>query len=348
MLIGGAIGDAWGMPVEGMSHEEILEKYPQGITKFEVAKHRKWFDVNQHEVGETTDDTQLTLATLKGIIDSCKNVNGSHVPLMDAIAKRHCEAYSVNTDGWGKSSRESVRCLQNGVHWSKSGQASQQKGLGNGVPMKISPLAAWAISSLGNKAMNNGLNFYQWCVDFSSMTHWTNISAFASIIHVNAIRYCLICRPSRFNSSHFFDLLKHGSGPQKHSQDQYDTSHLNAHDEDIYFKMNALEEIQHSLKHMSTSEIIGKFGAGSCYVGNSLPFSYAFLCKNPYSLQILQSVVEAGGDTDTNAKFVGEMLGALHGIEHFHTYLPWAIASLKCKQEIYNLGHQFCDLLEIK
>lgn len=59
-LLGGAIGDALGAPVEFMRRDEILRKFgPKGITKFAPA---------YGGVGKITDDTQMTLFTAEGLI----------------------------------------------------------------------------------------------------------------------------------------------------------------------------------------------------------------------------------------------------------------------------------------
>lgn len=60
-LLGGAVGDALGAPVEFMSHAEILDRFgPTGITGFAPA---------YGGLGRITDDTQLTLFTAEGLLE---------------------------------------------------------------------------------------------------------------------------------------------------------------------------------------------------------------------------------------------------------------------------------------
>ncbi|KPF78341.1 hypothetical protein IP88_04105 [alpha proteobacterium AAP81b] len=62
MLIGGAVGDALGAPVEFMSRAEIVRRFgPAGIGSFAPAYGRR---------GAITDDTQMTLFTLEGLIEA--------------------------------------------------------------------------------------------------------------------------------------------------------------------------------------------------------------------------------------------------------------------------------------
>jgi len=65
MLIGGAIGDAFGSAVEFLSIDTIREKYGQaGITDLVRA---------DSGLAEITDDTQMTLFTAEGILRASKN-----------------------------------------------------------------------------------------------------------------------------------------------------------------------------------------------------------------------------------------------------------------------------------
>jgi ADP-ribosylglycohydrolase len=67
--------------------------------------------------------------------------------------------------------------------------------------------------------------------------------------------------------------------------------------------------------------IIEAFGGGSCFVCNSLPFSYAFFAADPFGAKTLYNVIEAGGDTDSNGAMVGGLQGALLGKEIFNAEL---------------------------
>jgi ADP-ribosyl-[dinitrogen reductase] hydrolase len=60
LLLGGAVGDALGAPVEFMRRREILERFgPMGVTRFAPAYGR---------LGAITDDTQMTLFTVEGVL----------------------------------------------------------------------------------------------------------------------------------------------------------------------------------------------------------------------------------------------------------------------------------------
>ncbi len=69
-MIGGAVGDALGWPVEFRGERQIFNKYwPDGI---------KEYDLNQAGVAEITDDTQMALFTANGILygETRENLRG--------------------------------------------------------------------------------------------------------------------------------------------------------------------------------------------------------------------------------------------------------------------------------
>ena len=62
-LLGGAVGDALGAPVRGKTHDEIRRRFPDGVLEFVPSSLDG--DV---ALGRITDDTQMTLFTIEGII----------------------------------------------------------------------------------------------------------------------------------------------------------------------------------------------------------------------------------------------------------------------------------------
>ena len=70
-LIGGAIGDALGYPVEFIySFEEIQKRYGgRGITRLDT--HQHWLDeAEQAGKAIVSDDTQMTLFTANGLLNA--------------------------------------------------------------------------------------------------------------------------------------------------------------------------------------------------------------------------------------------------------------------------------------
>lgn len=77
-LLGGAVGDALGAPVEFMSRDQILARYgDEGISDFDVAYGRR---------GAITDDTQMTLFTAEGLLRAYhRSVDRGIVSIRDVV-----------------------------------------------------------------------------------------------------------------------------------------------------------------------------------------------------------------------------------------------------------------------
>lgn len=341
MLVGGAIGDALGRPVESMSFEKACENYPQGISDYVVPINNKWF--KDDKVGVVTDDTQLTIATMRALILT-KDVD------LDAQAVCHIKAMKETTEGWGGSTRDAVEKLANGVSWRESGKTEKlNRGLGNGVAMKVAPLTAWYSIQTDKK----WFRFAEQIVAFSAMTHYTRVSARAAVIHTFILNYLLSINLDKFSRQSMFNvIIKSGDGrcykrDAKNSSHYY-VGHLNNPSNSEYEFLMNLVYLVGIESRWSIHDIIEKYKNGNSNVSNSLPFSYAFFLRNPSLIETLYNVASSGGDADTNAKFVGEMLGALHGLEWFqqpkHIHL---INGLKCYNDLIELGNDFCDIFGV-
>ncbi|WP_419887074.1 ADP-ribosylglycohydrolase family protein [Neobacillus niacini] len=99
-LIGGAIGDALGWPVEFLRLDEIKQKYgPQGITQLEKGRSN---------LVEITDDTQMTIFTVEGLLraeNRGRNKGIVHIPeVVYRSYLRWLNTQGVNSDvekdGW--------------------------------------------------------------------------------------------------------------------------------------------------------------------------------------------------------------------------------------------------------
>ncbi|WP_280666744.1 MULTISPECIES: ADP-ribosylglycohydrolase family protein [unclassified Kitasatospora] len=68
-LLGGAVGDALGWPVEFLQLQQIREQYgPAGVGGLEPPQHRSYRGRTDDRPGDVTDDTQMTLFTAEGLI----------------------------------------------------------------------------------------------------------------------------------------------------------------------------------------------------------------------------------------------------------------------------------------
>ena len=146
-IIGGAIGDYVGAPLEGRP----------GPIEVQVPVH-----------SAITDDTQLTLATCEAIMDS-REVDPETIAHSFAAWFRQ-----GRISGIGSSTLKALRDLAFGAHWALAG-ARGEMSAGNGAAMRIAPLAFCVdpLSSDGRRTIRH----------VASVTH-KNDDAFAGALAV--------------------------------------------------------------------------------------------------------------------------------------------------------------------
>jgi len=306
MLLGVCIGDAFGAPFESKPFEIV--KQIKKIENYRSGRMGK---------GCFTDDGQLTIAVAKALISA----NGFD---MDEIANQHVVAYKDTVSGWGSTTREAIKKIAEGVNWSKSGDfgGAINRGLGNGVPMKVAPLAAYL-------ALQNVQDFTKNCVDFTAMTHQTSIAVSSCLAHVTALVHCLGTSAVNFNTKEFLDKLVAAS-------DLGRGYYPETFKDNITDKIKGLQTLYQNPKLLYSDEhLVNEYGGGTCYVYNSLPLSYAFFIRGPFKVQSMVDVAYVGGDSDTNASMVGGLLGALCGESVFPQHL---VDGLDKKEEIVGLA----------
>jgi ADP-ribosylglycohydrolase len=322
MFYGGAIGDALGMPVETWDRKRISETFGR-VTKYHEPVGHKY--LNGHPKALWTDDTQLSLAVANGILLA---------PLrMQPQAVTHVAAFLETTAGWGGTTREAIRNLANGVDYEQSGKNLGEKtGTGNGVAMKVAPIAVLMAFHRDSKIMLKEV--YKFIIDLNLMTHRTSISASAALAHVFANYYCLTHTPKTFNEVEFIDGLVAASELGKGLEPQTLTDDITERFKDLY-----------NHKEWDTDKIIKEYGGGSCYCYHSVPLAYMFFIKNPYSIDTLYDCISAGGDTDSTGSMVGNLLGALHGLKFFPKEL---LEGLQKKEVIEPVVNDLCEKFGFK
>lgn len=291
MMLGIGIGDALGMPVETWTPERILGKYPEGVKKYEVPDGHKWF--HGEPAGSTTDDTQLSIAVAEALLVGAYS--------MKVHKEHHVAALKQSDKGWGRTTREAVRAAANNSIFAQDAAS----GVGNGVAMKISPLA---IPRYQYPTLQDMTDLF--IQELCCFTHPTSIALSSAFAQVEAVQYCFESSPETFDPLTFIDRIKVAS------------EHGNAAlPDEIQDDMTASFEKLKNYKDFTQEDMIREFGGGSCYCFHSLPFTYAHFLKNPTSIDSMYKVVNAGGDTDSNGSILGAMLGALNGTQIFPEHL---------------------------
>ncbi len=130
-LVGGAVGDALGAPVEFLSESTIKSQYG-------VVREMLGGGIFNWGIGETTDDTDQTLAIVDSLI-----ANNGYNP--EDIAKRFLAWYKHGPKDIGGTTALGLSQLENGMSFRDSGKlaVAMGKAAANGSLMRTHPLGLY-------------------------------------------------------------------------------------------------------------------------------------------------------------------------------------------------------------
>lgn len=292
MMYGIAVGDALGQPYE---NKQSLGR-----------------PVNDYLVsgGQTTDDWQMSAVLARSLMQAGKFD-------MDDMARGHVAAYDDTTRGWGGAHRDACRLLKEGVSHSEAGnrllrEDKPYRGRGNGMAMKIGPLAAYNAAKM--KSVGDRVSDY---IQLSKMTHHTGLGLSSAMGMAEAVIFCLNSSPETFDRNDFLHAVKHA----------VEVAELCVNNDFHPDKLSTLINYLCDNWDLMTPEVAIQELKGGGYVYQSLPFALAFFCMGSGGVSGVYDCAGAGGDTDTNASMVAALVGALNGPEVFPASL------------LYNLVH---------
>ena len=320
--LGRDCGDAFGVPFERMSRQDILNATGgEGVTRprFDFdPKSRRVPDTRGLPKGATSDDTQLGRAVERGLIMSGRYDH-------ELLTLLHLEALWNDAAGWGGTTKRSLYEIDQHYRshcrrlprrppsfkkekdaklWHDAAPrdprmpaAGGDKKRGNGPSMKISPLGLY-YGLRGGGDFESGEAF-ETILQLSRLTHPDAVCAAAACAvagvcsdllsdGVDAARGRLLPRLLRFESEYRF---LH-AGPDRFS--------------------SALSD---ALALIGDPEALWAFGsAGDSDTMTTVPLALAIWWRHSGDQEPTAAVLEAinaGGDTDTVGAMVGAMMGAL-------------------------------------
>ncbi|MDI6810315.1 MAG: ADP-ribosylglycohydrolase family protein [archaeon] len=120
-LIGSAVGDAIGAPVEGWSMEMVSSMY---------SEEKGWKMI----YGRYTDDTEMMIGVAESLIEH-KGFNGAD------MARTFIQNYDA-TRGYGPGSKEALKRIRDGERWDEASEKlfGGEGSYGNGAAMRIAPI----------------------------------------------------------------------------------------------------------------------------------------------------------------------------------------------------------------
>lgn len=285
-----AYGDAAGLPVETRSAEYISEKYGV-INELIPTKENPFYGSADHP-GTWSDDTQLTLAVAKALIKA----NGFS---LEALTETHLEAYDETAEimregklvkrGWGGSTTAAMNKLHAGVSPLESGTLD---GAGNGVLMKMAPLAYW--QAIRRPELRQVYNQYD---QFTNMTHDSSEARLTTRVHGDMLAYLM---REEYSKKQFMVVLEGSMAMHEFETKLWDRGRRQPpflHDQlkYLYGKVN---------KETILSETDGR----GFYAPQTLAMAYgAFIAHDGEFEPSVFEAVNLGGDTDSLASIVASM-----------------------------------------
>lgn len=329
MFLGVAIGDALGMPIETMTASEIADKYGR-VTNYLQPKGHVWYD--SWPAGRWTDDTQLTLAIAESMIAQ------GRIDVED-IARRSISAMEECPIGWGNSTKESLARIKAGMPLL---QAGNPKGVGNGVAMKMAPIAAY-------HGARQTIRPDERICQLALMTHGSDLAVHSAFAQTYGLLWVLMFAPRIMEEGDWdfhdslLDFILAGvkEADRNMKEKGYSFTELKPK---LIMSLASLKGLRTEFLESNPEQIANHYDGASCYVLNSQPFSFAMFLRNPYTIEALYDTINAGGDTDTNGSMVASLLGALNGTRIFPQQL---IDGLWQKDRILKVANDFCDRFEI-
>lgn len=227
-------------------------------------------------VGSISDDTQLTLATCRALAE-----DGEPTPerIAEHLVRWHRE---VGFTGLGAATAKAIRELGVGGHWALVGRKGEMAA-GNGAAVRVAPLAF--VLDLDRRADRQRLR------DICRITHHSDEAYVGALAIALTVRAAWTGRWTD-RASLFTHLLE--QLPDTRVRDR-------------------LHEVE-PLADATTEEVAAAFGA-SGYVVESVPLAIHAFCASAESdfVEMVRSIVAAGGDCDSTASMAAQSFGALRG-----------------------------------
>lgn len=290
-IIGLALGDAFGAPIEFFTRGDISKIYGQKITTF--VKNDGLFFKN----GEFTDDTQMALCIVEAILRD-KNINpetiknnfltwfNNNPPDVGIHTSKILNKINKNPKNWKYIAKEEWE-MEN--KFKKGGENAS-----NGSLMRCAPIGVFDFNDLDKLIQDS--------IDISQITHYDPRCTFSNV----ALNYLISKNMQRPNNVE----------PTRYIEDLTDIYNL------ILPYSPSLAELIAKIhkKILKFSEgtssfdgIASEFYDKGGYVLDTLAISLiSFYCTTSYKDALIETV-NFGGDTDTNGAVLGALAGGYYG-----------------------------------
>lgn len=305
-LMGCAVGDALGAPIEGRSREQIAAM--KGITDgYRPLSHGK---ANSYPPGQYTDDTQLTMATVKSLI-ACGRVDGA------GIATEFAKLWqSGEIVGAGPVAHRAVKRLLEGVGWEHAAVVDDLPL--NGAAMRIAPIGLWHCDRADRLADDVTVA--------SIVTHRHPLAVDAAIAVATAVAH--VVTESKIKTAHLLQVVSEAVEERS----------------PCFARRIGQLEAWLELAESTALDAIADVGPARGAKGFGIPAMaeptvlaalYTFLRSPGDFMETVDCALHIGGDVDTIAAIAGAISGAHSGLDAIPGNL---VTGVKDSEEILELG----------
>ncbi len=306
-LIGGAIGDALGGPVEFLTEEAIFNTYGQsGITDYKDGK------------GYVTDDTQMSLFTAEGLLRTrkkCRKLgyNPARYHYVEGIYENYLDWYYTQTGEWVKDGYEHsellkyeellkrrapgatcLSALASGQMGSIENKINTSKGCG-GI-MRVAPIAFFLANKPKDLYRGPAL-----AADVSALTHGHELGYIPSWVLCHMLRSILSGTNMLYAMKDSLSAVKIAFPKAKHMDDL----------------IPLVEWAIRLAQKPDTDDLEAIFSLGGGWVAEET-LAIAVYCALKYKDDFEKAItvsVHHGGDSDSTGAVTGNIVGAYLGIE---------------------------------
>jgi ADP-ribosylglycohydrolase len=285
-LLGTAVGDALGMPIEGLSHQNVRTYY-LGIKEYRADEQRKDLDA-----GQWTDDTQFTFAVARAYATAGRG------DWPQAAADAYV-ALQPEARRWGPTTTAAVDRLADGTAPEDAGGADRPT---DGAAMRAAPLGLWWAATTPDSDVA-----WDTIRSVLAVTHRHPVALAAGWGQAWAVQHLATTRPDAFTRDAFWTGLVEATTAAE-------------------ARLDGPCAVSDRLRRLRDDGEIDSFPLDvrdacdgvSVRADEAWPFACAMVARRPHLLEnTLLSGINVGGDADTTGAMMGAMLGALHGWDAF-------------------------------
>ncbi|MGC8638866.1 MAG: ADP-ribosylglycohydrolase family protein [Isosphaeraceae bacterium] len=311
-LLGMAVGDALGAPLEGLTSQQITTHYGRITNYVDGVKAWKRKPYRWRLRGLYSDDTQQALALCDVLLDSQRMDPDRLAEIYLALATPKGSFLGAHR-GAGRSFRQVLTQLERGVPPRWSGQ----KTAGIGAAMRIAPVPLYHgddRDAIFDSVMSSSI-----------MTHRDIRSISGALVVAHAIRHLLAGKPRQ--PSLLFRIAADVALDERRIVPEYGDVVIST---DLHAMalpravahVESVLELPRPRVHAALIEEANRRGAFPSCKGATMGFPPACIPTCLYYLlttdsfeEAVTDIVNLGGDTDTAGAILGALAGASYGIE---------------------------------